>query len=73
MNENISLKDFKDMWEQLDDDRKVEYLMKALTDSCRYYPEFISPFEILAWEFNLSINPEDREVTKYTGNELDIQ
>ena len=65
MNENISLKDFKDMWEQLDDYRKVELLMKALTDSCRYYPEFISPFEILAWEFNLSINPEDREVTKY--------
>ena len=65
MNENISLKDFKDMWEQLDDCRKVEYLMKALTDSCCYYPEFISPFEILAWEFNLSINPEDREVTKY--------
>jgi len=53
------------MWEQLDDYRKVEVLIKALTDSCRYYPEFISPFEILAWEFNLSINPEDREVTKY--------
>jgi len=65
MSTNISLKDFKDMWEQLDDYRKVEVLIKALTDSCRYYPEFISPFEILAWEFNLSINPEDREVTKY--------
>lgn len=63
--ENISLKDFKDMWEQLDDNRKVEYLMKALTDSCRYYPEFISPFEILAWKFNLNINPEDQEVYKY--------
>ena len=63
--ENISLKDFKDVWEQLDDDKKVEYLMKSLTNSCRYYPEFISPFEILAWEFNLSINPEDREVAKY--------
>lgn len=63
--DDISLKDFKDMWEQLDDHRKVELLMKALTDSCRYYPEFISPFEILAWEFNLSINPEDKEVTKY--------
>jgi len=65
MENNISLKDFKDLWEQLDDYKKVEYLMQVLTDSCRYYPEFTSPFEILAWKLNLNINPEDQEVAKY--------
>jgi len=33
-----------------------------VTDKC--YSEFISLFEILAWEFNLSIDPEDRGATK---------
>lgn len=57
--ENISLKDFKDIWEQLDDNRKVEYLMKALQDATQYYPEFVTMIELIGWQMNYKIEKGD--------------
>jgi len=51
--ESITPSDFEHLFQQLDDDQKVTYLLKALGMTCKYLPEYISPLEVTAWQMGL--------------------
>lgn len=51
----IKSSDFQDIFDQLDDDKKIEYLTKALTYTCNYI-EDIEPLELLAQEMGYTFD-----------------
>ena len=51
----IKPSDFQDIFDQLDDHKKIEYLMKALKYTCDYI-EDIEPIEVLAQEMGYTFD-----------------
>ncbi len=51
--ESIIPSDFEHLFQQLDDDQKVTYLLQALDMTCKYLPEYHTPLEIVAWKMGL--------------------
>lgn len=59
--ETIKEEVIKEIYDQLDDYEKIEYLEKALQDATKYYPEFVTKIELIGWQMNYKMEKDEMD------------